>query len=147
MKYLLREMTIEDIPMVIEGETKAFGESLGFDMLYADLTINPFAHYVVLEIDGKVSGYISFWISDQAEIVNFYVDEEYRGYHFGDMLLNFAIEVCKLSNINNLSLEVRSSNSVALNLYTKHGFKESHVRKNYYNNGEDAIVMIKSFGE
>ena len=147
MKYNLREMTVEDIEAVIEGETKAFGTSLGYDLIYTDLTLNPYAHYMVLEIDKEVHGYIGLWINENSEIINFYVDEEYRGYGFGKMMLDFAIKLCSLSKVNNLTLEVRESNQVARNLYEKHGFKFSHKRERYYDNGEDALVLIKSFGE
>lgn len=147
MKYNLREMTVEDIEAVIEGETKAFGTSLGYDLIYTDLTLNPYAHYMVLEIDKEVHGYIGLWINDNSEIINFYVDKEYRGYGFGEMMLDFAIKLCSLSKVNNLTLEVRESNQVARNLYEKHGFKFSHKRERYYDNGEDALVLIKSFGE
>lgn len=147
MKYNLREMTVEDIEAVIEGETKAFGTSLGYDLIYTDLTFNPYAHYMVLEIDKEVHGYIGLWINDNSEIINFYVDKEYQGLGFGEMMLDFAIRLCELSKVNNLSLEVRESNEIAKALYKKHGFIFSHKRERYYDNGEDALVLIKNFGE
>ena len=147
MKYNLREMTVEDIEAVIEGETKAFGTSLGYDLIYTDLTFNPYAHYMVLEIDKEVHGYIGLWINDNSEIINFYVDKEYQGLGFGEMMLDFAIRLCELSKVNNLSLEVRESNEIAKALYKKHGFIFSHKRERYYDNGEDAVVLIKNFGE
>ena len=147
MKYNLREMTVEDIETVIEGETKAFGTSLGYDLIYTDLTFNPYAHYMVLEIDKEVHGYIGLWINDNSEIINFYVDKDFRGLGFGEMMLDFAIRLCELSKVNNLSLEVRESNEIAKALYKKHGFVFSHKRVRYYDNGEDALVLIKNFGE
>lgn len=40
-----------------------------------------------------------------------------------------------------MTLEVRASNEAALNLYQKMGFIQVNVSKNYYPDGEDAIVM------
>ena len=41
-----------------------------------------------------------------------------------------------------MTLEVRTSNHAARNLYLKYGFKERGVRKAYYSdNGEDALIM------
>ena len=143
MKYELREMTIDDIDEVIKGETAVFGESLGFDMLYQELTLNPYAHYFVLDIDHKVAGYIGVWIEvEHSEIINFYVLDEYRSLGFGSMMLEFVIALVTNLNCKNLSLEVRVSNTRAQNLYKKYGFVESHRRKEYYSNHEDAIVMI-----
>lgn len=144
MRYNIREMTISDINAVIAGEEKVFGESLGYDMLYSELTLNPYAFYFVLEIDDSVEGYIGTWIdSERAEIVNFYVSEEYRGLGFGSLMLELFIEVCKASNVENASLEVREHNINAQKLYKKYGFEFSHKREKYYKDNEDALVLIK----
>ena len=149
MRYVLRPMLTSDIDAVIEGEEKVFGKSLGKDFLLSELEINPYSQYLVLEINKKVRGYVGLWINDNMEIVNLYVDEEYQGMGFGSIIMDFVIDVCEQSNINNLSLEVRSSNIKAINLYKKFGLKESHIRKNYYVNDnketEDAIVMVRTF--
>lgn len=145
MDYELRLMTLNDIESVVEGEEKAFGESLGYDMLYSELVMNPFANYFVLDIDNQVKGYIGVWIDGEAsQIINFYVDDEYQNQGFGSMMLEFVIELCKMSNLNVLSLEVRESNEKAIKLYEKYGFVFSHKRKNYYSNGEDALLLIKN---
>lgn len=47
-------------------------------------------------------------------------------------------------NTENIFLEVRESNSPAINLYTKCGFEKLSLRKNFYSNPrENAVVMIK----
>lgn len=145
MKYQIRPMIEEDISEIIKGEEKIFGTSLGFDMIYSDLVLNPYANYLVLEIDKKVHGYIGLWLEDSADVINFYVDEEYQNLGFGTMLFQFAIELCQMSKMKSISLEVRSSNEKAKKLYKKFGLKEDHIRSKYYNDGEDAIVMIKYF--
>ncbi|MBP5407596.1 MAG: ribosomal protein S18-alanine N-acetyltransferase [Bacilli bacterium] len=143
MKYEVRPMVVDDIESIIEGETKIFGESLGYDMLYTELKLNPYAYYFVLDIDKKVSGYIGVWIEeDHSEIINFYIDKEYQNEGFGQMLLSFVIELVKSTGINNLSLEVRESNKKAIHIYEKFGFKYSHTRENYYKDHENASVMI-----
>ena len=149
MNYQLRPMNKEDIETIVKGEEKVFGHSLGYVLIYSDLALNPYALYIVLEIDDEIHGYVGMWITDNLEIINLYVDEEYQGMGFGSILMDFVIDVCEQSNISNLSLEVRSSNTKAINLYKKFGLKESHIRKNYYVNEnketEDAIVMVRTF--
>ena len=144
MDYEIRLMDQFDIDQVVEGEEKVFGESLGYDMLYSELVMNPFANYFVLDIDGNVCGYIGVWIDvDHSEIINVYVDQEYQSMGFGSMMLEFVIELCTMSNVPNISLEVRRSNEKAIKLYNKYGFVYSHDRKKYYKDGEDALVLIK----
>ena len=41
------------------------------------------------------------------------------------------------------TLEVRSHNQSAINLYLKHGYFKEIVKPHYYTNGDDAIYMIK----
>ena len=147
MKYLIREMEIDDIMQVMAGETEIFGTTLGYDMLYNDLVLNHLAHYFVLEIDNCVEGYIGLWIDENADVINFYISKEYQGMGFGSMLFDFAVRLCKMSRVKALSLEVRVSNERAISLYKKYGFIDSHIRHNYYEDGEDAIVMIKNYQE
>jgi len=47
MKYQIRPMTIEDIDTVVSQEEEIFGTSLGYDMLYTELTLNEFGFYFI----------------------------------------------------------------------------------------------------
>jgi ribosomal-protein-alanine N-acetyltransferase len=144
MRYNIRPLEVKDIDEVVEGETKIFGKSLGYDMIYSDIKLNPYANYFVLEINGKVRGYIGLWITyELAEVINFYVDSEFQGMGFGKMLLEFAIELCTLSKVQSISLEVREENEKAKALYFKYGFVFSHKREQYYSDKTDALVLIK----
>ncbi|MDD2493073.1 MAG: ribosomal protein S18-alanine N-acetyltransferase [Bacilli bacterium] len=144
MRYQIREMKISDIPFVIEGEKRIFKETLGYDMFYSELTLNPYAYYFILDIDNQVRGYIGLWIeSERAEIVNFYIDKEYQQQGYGSMILEFAINLCTMSKVPTISLEVREHNFIAISLYEKYGFKFAYRREKYYKDLEDALVMIK----
>lgn len=144
MEYLIRQMVEEDISAVIAGEEEVFGRSLGFDFIYQDLKLNPFAYYFVLEINRKVQGYFGIYISDyMGDVVNFFVRKNYQNLGYGKMLLDFAVELCEMSKCKSISLEVRRSNARAISLYERKGFVISRFRKSYYDNGEDAIVYIK----
>ena len=58
------------------------------------------------------------------------------------------IKLCKESKLVAMTLEVRSSNTVAQNLYRKYGFKMGGIRKEYYSdNKEDAIIMWNQLNE
>ena len=107
---------------------------------------NNYARYMVASIDGNVVGYGGMWlIIDEAHITNIAVHPEYRGFGIGDAILNSMIDICKREKAFSMSLEVRVSNLVAQNLYSKFGFKKQGVRKKYYeDNGEDALLMCKT---
>ena len=51
------------------------------------------------------------------------------------------INITLKNNINELTLEVSETNLPAINLYTKFGFKNLGIRKNYYGVNNNAIIM------
>lgn len=56
--------------------------------------------------------------------------------------MSYLIHVAEDNKVVNITLEVRISNIIAINLYKKFGFKEVALRKYYYGD-EDAILMEK----
>ena len=82
-----------------------------------------------------------------ADIEGIVVDKEFRNKGYAIELLDFAQTELKNQGIEKIFLEVRKSNLPAKSLYLKKGYKEISVRKKYYSDGEDAIVMLKEEGE
>ena len=104
---------------------------------------NDFLKTLVYE-DGFIKGVLVYqYIYNRAEIDYIIVDNNYRKLGIATKLLKHLEDSYKLDNI---TLEVRESNSSAINFYLKNGFKEVTRRKNYYKE-EDGILMIKNLGE
>ena len=136
---MVRRATVLDAKKIAELDNKMFVDSLEFNFIYNDLLNNPLAYYFVYEIEDNIIGYINCWVSDNTEILNFCVDDKYQRQGIGTLLYN---EVEKVAN-GIISLEVRVSNLNAINFYTNRGFKNAGIRKGYYSNGEDAILMVR----
>ena len=51
------------------------------------------------------------------------------------------IDEAKKQNLTSITLEVNDKNFQAIKLYEKFGFKRIGLRKKYYNNTDDAIIM------
>lgn len=101
---------------------------------------DPFSKFIVYLEDTKIIGFLSYSvIYERAEINYIFVLESYRGKKIASKMLNYMISSCKICD--NITLEVRESNSIAISLYKKFGFKEVAIRDNYYNN-EDGILMM-----
>ena len=81
---------------------------------------------------------------ERAEINYIFVLPEYRNNKIASKLLDYTLN--KVKNLENITLEVRKSNLRAISLYEKKGFNKCAIRKNYYGS-EDAIMMIKKFGD
>lgn len=88
-------------------------------------------------------GFVGVWLlEDEAHIVTIAVRESHRGRGIGELLLIAAIELAQQNQRPLLTLECRVSNTVALNLYEKYGFKQVGLRPRYYSdNHEDAYVL------
>lgn len=143
MSVTIRKMDLSDIPYVYKEELKIFGKSLGEKTLYNEIMYNEMSKYYIALVDGKRAGYIGSWLTmPNAEILNLFVSEDYRGLGIGQMLMDEVILICEKYEIENITLEVRESNDTAISLYEKLGFYKGAVRKNYYEDGEDAILMV-----
>lgn len=144
MKITIREMKIEDLDDVLEIENSSFSMPWSRTSFESEL-LNSMAMYTCLEFDGKVVAYVGLWkIYDEGHITNVAVLPSYRGLGLSKILLSSLFEICLKNGIIRLTLEVRESNSVAINLYQHLGFVSAGKRPNYYSNPvEDAIIMWK----
>lgn len=94
--------------------------------------------------DGQiVVGYCGLWnIIDEGHISTIATHPDWRGHGFGEILLAGMVQRAIMLNAAYIVLEVRVSNYIAQNLYTKYEFQTTGVKARYYrNNNEDAYEM------
>lgn len=141
----VRKMEFRDIKKVVELEEKYLLESLGEKLLASELSEkNNGVSFYVIENDDVVIGYIGrYYFFQEAEVLNFVVDKSYQRQGYGQKLFDKMVEDMK--DVKKITLEVRASNIKGINFYTKNGFKQVGVRKKYYKNGEDALLLLKEF--
>ena len=80
-------------------------------------------------------------IIDEVHIMNIVVRKDKRQEGIGSKLLNEILEVVKQLNARSITLEVSETNLPAIKLYQKFGFEQVGLRKKYYHNKENAIIM------
>ncbi|MBE5737173.1 MAG: ribosomal-protein-alanine N-acetyltransferase [Clostridiales bacterium] len=78
-----------------------------------------------------------------ADIEGIVVDKAFRNKGYAKELLEFSENHLKTLGIEKIFLEVRVSNTPARNLYSQNGYSEISIRKKYYSDNEDAVVMAK----
>jgi len=144
---VIREMELADVDQVVEVEKASFATTWTIDVFYQEIADNEYAHYYVMEADGKIIGYVGTWVVfEDAQITNIAIKPEYRGKKLGQKLFQFTIQQVIKLGATRLSLEVRETNIIAQRLYRKFGLVPAGIRKNYYtDDNEDAIVMWVSF--
>ena len=112
-----------------------------FNVEYSSL--NDFTKIVVYEKNNKIVGALVYsLIYYRIEIEYIVVSDEYKRFGIGTKLLKYI----EKKGITNITLEVRESNTVAINFYKKNGYEVAAIRKNYYKN-ENGYLMIKNLGE
>ena len=86
-----------------------------------------------------VSRYVDAW-----HVMNVAVDPDHRGHGIASLLLERLFELTSDDERRGYTLEVRVSNSGAVALYERLGFKSRGVRRGYYtDNREDPLIMWK----
>ncbi|MGN1123189.1 MAG: ribosomal protein S18-alanine N-acetyltransferase [Eubacterium sp.] len=127
---------------VFEIEKACFSHPWSREDLKAQLT-NDTSHFYVCELDGKAVGYMGLQIfSGEGYVTNVAVLPEYRRRGIGHALLLKCME----NDMDFITLEVRQSNSPAINLYEKSGFERVGIRPNFYTcPDENAVIMTKRF--
>ncbi|KHS55622.1 30S ribosomal protein S18 [Terrisporobacter othiniensis] len=145
---IIRSMTKDDVDSVYIVEENCFTDPWSKESIRKELK-NDLARYLVAELDNKIVGYVGVWfVVDEGHITNVAVHSDYRGKKIGDKLVKEMVKLCEESKLVAMTLEVRSSNTVAQNLYRKYGFKMGGIRKEYYSdNKEDAIIMWNQLNE
>ncbi|MBR2404266.1 MAG: ribosomal protein S18-alanine N-acetyltransferase [Clostridia bacterium] len=113
--------------------------------LFASELASSLAHYV-LALDGEsVVGYCGIQsVAGEGSITNIAVAPAYRNRGIASKLLEQIIDYGRAHKLDFITLEVRESNTSAINLYTKYGFELVGSRKGYYaDNHETALLMTK----
>ena len=73
------------------------------------------------------------------------VHPDHRGEGIGRRLLERALGVLQGRDTSRVKLEVRDGNDPAISLYREFGFTHHHTVPRYYEDGTDALVMVRTF--
>lgn len=138
---IIREAEPEDahgIWQVDRLTLKAWSE----DSYVREIGSNEASIYFVAEKEDMILGFAGIWlIADEGHITNVAVRPEYLRKGVASTLLRHMLENIKNRGCTTQTLEVRKSNMPAVRLYEGLGFVEEAVRKEYYDDKEDALIF------
>jgi ribosomal-protein-alanine N-acetyltransferase len=143
--FRIMPLQLEHIDGVLEVDRLSFSIPWSRASFENEAVQNDFARYVVAVSGGKIIGYGGVWIiAGEGQITNIAVHPDFRGMGTASKILEALIEICRHEAVSDMTLEVRVSNTPAIELYQKYGFVEEGVRKQFYaDNKEDALIMWK----
>lgn len=141
----IRPATPEDLLPLVEIERRCHVAPWTEENFRAELA-KPYCQVWLMtddETDSQIIGYVVFWmLMDQAEVLNVVVDLPYRGLgHAKRMLQKVITTAARRDDLKRVILDVRKSNTPAVQLYQRLGFTIRQVRKGFYSNGEDGYQM------
>ncbi len=105
-----------------------------------------FGYYcLALLVSDQLVGYAILSVAaGECHILNFAIEKSKQRQGLGLHFLCDILARAKQAEVDSIILEVRPSNTAAVNLYKKQGFKQIGIRKQYYRadqGREDAVVM------
>lgn len=127
---------------VLRIEHQVYPRPWPLSVFYGELAQRETRCYVVAKVGATVVGYAGELFSlDDAHITNIAVDPEWHRHKIGTRLLVTLARQAIARGAKHLTLEVRVSNTGAQEMYRRFGFAPAGIRRKYYENTEDAIVM------
>lgn len=106
---------------------------------------NPVAQYIVLEEAGEILGFAGIWcVVDEAQVMNIGIAPQGQGRGLGKQLMKALMAEGRSHGCVVMTLEVKAGNTRAISLYEGLGFERNGLRKDYYPDHSDGILMIKS---
>ena len=141
-------LTEAHLPRAAELERLCFSLPWPEEALRRALT-DPAQYWLAAVADGRLMGYAGMQtVLDEGYIDNVAVDPAFRRRGAASALLRGLVDEARRRELAFLTLEVRESNTGAIALYEKFGFKPVGRRRYYYEKPkEDAILMTLIFGE
>lgn len=137
------ELSAIDIERITKLYQEDFADGWTAEMLASAFNGGRFFTFGI-EIDNSLVAVITFTKGyDDADIEGIVVAKSFRGKGFAKRLVSVAEERLKADGKKRILLEVREGNIPATSLYESAGFKNISVRKKYYSDGENALVMEK----
>lgn len=139
MNFLIKKTSVEDLFILEKLEKSCFQEE-AWNLSQIESHHQGQSSLLYLEESKSIhKGYL-FYLENQfeLELLRIGVPFEFRRQGIAEKLIEALIQI---SGIREIFLEVKSENFPAIELYKKKGFIIFALRKKYYPDGKDAILM------
>lgn len=137
-------MTVSDLNVLSPTLLSDYDDFWTENILKSELE-NPNSKLIIAKANDLIVGFGGIWKAiDIIHITNIVVKKDLRCKGIGSIILDNLINIANNYNdTTSITLEVNKNNLSAIHLYTKFNFKEVGLRKRYYNNIDDALIMTK----
>jgi ribosomal-protein-alanine N-acetyltransferase len=139
--------TAADLDAIDEIERHSFGTPWPRATFEAELA-RPHARLEVARTTGpnpgRIAGFCNYWlVIDEVHIHAIATHPDHRRRGIGAHLVAHALSSGRALHCTTASLEVRRTNTPAIAMYERAGFRTVHIRPRYYqDDGTDALIMV-----
>lgn len=140
-----RRMTLDDIEQVmkVENEVYEFPWTRG---IFSDCIRVGYYCWLALQQQTVVGHAVISIVADESHMLNLSIARTHQGKGYGRQFIEFMISEARAQQAQTMLLEVRPSNTAAINCYNCAGFNEIGCRKDYYpaqEGREDALLLAR----
>lgn len=146
LKAHIRLAKKEDLFPLLALENMCFKEETFHNKQMEYLLLKARSLVLVASIEDNIVGSMIILLRNHianARIYSLNVHPAYRRIGIASSLIETALKFLKDKGFKKITLEVGINNKAAQNLYSSKGFSADNILKKYYNNGTDALHLIK----
>lgn len=136
-------MGTDDLGDVAQIERLCFADAAWSQSSLELLTKDGIGMGLVCRKGGSVVAYAGMLcVVDEGQITNIATHPDFRRMGYASAIVEGLKRYAASNRLDVITLEVRESNTAAIELYTRHGFKKDGKRRGFYSKPtEDAILM------
>jgi ribosomal-protein-alanine N-acetyltransferase len=140
-----RRMTLGDVERVMKVEQEVY-EFPWTEKIFSDCIRVGYYCWLALQRQNIVGHAVISVSAGESHMLNLSIAREYQRRGFGKEFIEFLIQQAQAKQAQTMLLEVRPSNTAAINCYNSAGFNEIGLRKDYYpspEGREDALLFAR----
>jgi ribosomal-protein-alanine acetyltransferase len=143
-RALVRAAAATDVPTLFSLEAELFGSDAWSEASLREELSGPGRRAVVLDEEGAVLGYaVTMRAGDVVDLHRIAVRPDRQRQGLAALLLADALDAARADGAERMLLEVSAGNAAAVAFYDAQGFARIDVRRRYYRDGSDALVLAR----
>ena len=141
---MIRPAAATDVPSLLALEADLFGPDAWSEASLRDELDGPGRRAVVLVSGAEVVGYaVTMRAGDVVDLQRIAVRPDHQRQGLAARLLADALAAARADGADRMLLEVSAANAAAVAFYDAQGFTRIDVRRRYYRDDSDALVLAR----
>ena len=144
--YYIRKATAKDLDGIFAVINLNLDDYFAPEAIGFFLSQWPEGQFVAESFTGRIVGALcaAKLGGNCASVSLLAVDSSVRGHGAGGSLLDALRRTCMMEGVSTIQLEVRTTNSAAIDFYRRRGFAIAETLPHYYNDGGDGYRMVSA---